>query len=184
MGRAALITTTLVLAVALSSCAAGIGPPVSIDGTEPGRLLWAVDGDTIRVRVRSGQVADVRLLAIDTPEKYATRYGSPNECGSLAASSFLQRHRGSQVSLVRDPGQDDRDIYDRLLRYVLIDGTDLGAAEVKRGLAVPYAYENPARRHGRYRALAASAARAGRGTWGRPCNGDFHSSVPGTQRGD
>lgn len=35
----------------------------------------------------------------------------------------------------------------------------------------------------RYRVLARQAADGQRGTWGSPCNGDFHSSLPGTQNG-
>ena len=121
---------------------------------------------------------------MDSPEKYATRYGSPDECGSHAASAFMERFDGRRVVLVSDPSQDAVDRYGRLLRYVqLTGGKDLGAAEVARGLAMPYVYDTPGRRYAHYRKLALAARAAGRGSWGPPCNGDFHSSVPGVQNG-
>jgi micrococcal nuclease len=121
---------------------------------------------------------------MDSPEKYATRTGSPNECGSLAASAFMDRFEGRRVVLISGPGQDEVDRYGRLLRYVQLPaGKDLGAAEVAAGLAMPYVFDTPARRYQRYRALAEVARRASRGSWGAPCAGDFHSSVPGIQNG-
>lgn len=153
-------------------------------GSTHGRIVSVADGDTVTVALDSGGVRSVRLLAIDSPEKYATRYGSPDECGSLAASAFMERFDGRRVVLVSDPGQDSVDEYGRLLRYLqLRGGTDLGGAEVARGLAMPYLFDTPARRYGHYRSLAEAARAAGRGTWGPPCDGDFHSSVPGVQDG-
>ena len=91
----------------------------------------------------------------------------------------MERFDGRRVVLVSDPSQDSVDTYGRLLRYVqLPGGKDLGGAEVARGLAMPYLFDTPARRYERYRSQAEAARAAGRGTWGPPCNGDFHSSVP------
>jgi micrococcal nuclease len=165
--------------MATAGCSASTPPPPA-----RGRIVSVADGDTVTVRLDSGPTTRVRLLAIDSPEKYATRYGSPDECGALAASTFMERFDGRAVVLVADPGQDDVDDYGRLLRYVdLADGTDLGAVEVARGLAMPYVFDTPARRNGRYRRLAEAARAAGRGTWGPPCDADFHSSLPGFQDG-
>jgi micrococcal nuclease len=156
----------------------------SVANSAHGRIISAADGDTVTVRLDSGPTRSVRLLAMDSPEKYATRYGSPDECGALAASAFMERFDGRRVVLVSDPSQDSVDTYGRLLRYVqLPGGKDLGGAEVARGLAMPYLFDTPARRYERYRSQAEAARTAGRGTWGPPCNGDFHSSVPGVQNG-
>jgi micrococcal nuclease len=153
-------------------------------GSTHGRIVSVADGDTVTVRLDPGPTRRVRFLSMDSPEKYATRYGSPDECGSLAASAFMDRFDGRRVVLVSDPGQDSVDTYGRLLRYVqLPGGEDLGGAEVARGLAMPYLFDTPARRYERYRSLAEAARTAGRGTWGPPCDGDFHSSVPGVQNG-
>lgn len=149
-----------------------------------GRIVSVADGDTVTVRLDSGASRSVRLLAMDSPEKYATRYGVSLECGSLAASAFVERFEGSHVVLVTDPSQDGVDRYGRLLRYLeLPGGADLGASEVARGLAMPYRYEHPARRYRHYRALGVRARRDRSGNWGSPCGGDFHSSLPGVQNG-
>lgn len=147
-----------------------------------GHIDRAVDGDTISVRLKSGTLVVVRQLAIDSPEKYGTRYGSPDECGSAAASRFMEAFEGSAVRLVSDSSQSDRDRFGRLLRYIdLASGTDLGAAEVRAGLAVPFAFDARPQRIARYERLAHRAAASARGTWGSPCDGDFHSSLAGVQ---
>lgn len=165
--------------------AVGCATPASAaPSRDHGRIVSVADGDTVTVRLDSAKTRRVRLLSIDSPEKYATRYGSAEECGSLAASAFMERFEARRVVLLADPTQDRVDSYGRLLRYVqLTGGKDLGAAEVSRGLAMPYLFRTPARRYGRYRALALKARRAGRGSWGPPCEGDFHSSLPGVQDG-
>jgi micrococcal nuclease len=159
---------------------AAAGAPRGVSG----RIVAVADGDTISVRIDSAVVRRVRLLSIDSPEKFDTRFGIPRECGSLAASAFMERFDGRRVTLIADPSQDSVDGYGRLLRYVqLPGGGDLGGAEVDRGLAMPYVFDAPAHRHRHYLVLAEAARRERRGTWGPPCGGDFHSSVPGIQNG-
>ncbi|WP_183094186.1 thermonuclease family protein [Nocardioides stalactiti] len=84
---------------------------------------YVVDGDTIRLR--SG--AYVRLIGIDTPEV--------GECGYQAAKRKLDQWVGGQARLVNPGGVDDRDGYDRLLRYVHDAGRDTGLALIRLGLA-------------------------------------------------
>jgi micrococcal nuclease len=164
-------------------CSALTEASVSASSTH-GRIVSVADGDTVDVALPSGATRSVRLLAMDSPEKYATRYGSPDECGALAASAFMEGFDGRGVVLISDPTQDSVDRYGRLLRYVqLPGGKDLGGAEVARGLAMPYHFDRPARRYPRYMRSAEAAREAGSSTWGPPCNGDFHSSVAGVQNG-
>jgi len=152
--------------------------------TSHGRIVSVADGDTVTVRLDSGKTKSVRLLAIDSPEKYAARYGTPAECGSLAASAFMERFEGRRVVLISDPTQDDVDRYGRLLRYAQLEsGEDLGARALARGMAIPYVYGAPARRAAHYHSLALAARAAGRGSWGPSCAGDFHTSLPGVQDG-
>lgn len=81
------------------------------------------DGDTITLV--DGQ--RVRLIGIDTPER--------GECGYREATAALEGFiAGRPVTLV--PGaRDDRDRYDRLLRYVEVGGVDLNLAMVSGGWA-------------------------------------------------
>ncbi len=148
-------------------------------GGRPGRRIKAridhvVDGDTVRVRARHARrrYYDVRLIGIDTPEKYGGR-----ECGSAGASRSMRMlaRVGLRVTLVTDPSQDSFDRYGRLLAYLVRrrDGRDLGRAQISRGWAKVYVFERPFRRVRGYRRAAHRAHRAGRGVWGR-CGGDFH----------
>jgi len=76
------------------------------------------DGDT--VDLASGDA--VRFLLVDTPEL------STDDCEAWPARDFTVAAiaaSGSRVCLVRDPTSTDRDLYDRLLRYVYV--RDAGA---------------------------------------------------------
>jgi micrococcal nuclease len=178
----AIAVALVVLAILFTTGCSALSPVAA--NSSDSRIVSVADGDTVTVRFDSGVEKSVRLLAIDSPEKYATRYGTPAECGSLAASAFMERFDERRVALISDPNQDGVDSYGRLLRYVQLEGgADLAAAALSRGLVMPYVYSAPAHRYARYRSLALAARTAGRGSWGRPCDGDFHSSLAGVQDG-
>ena len=83
-----------------------------------------VDGDT--VEIASG--AHVRIIGIDTPERGA--------CGYDEATEALRRMvEGREVELVDPASVQDRDAYDRLLRFVDVAGGDTGLAQVRAGWA-------------------------------------------------
>ena len=105
------------------------------------------DGDTIEVRQR-GRLRDVRLVGIDTPEVF---FGA--ECGGAEASNSIKRmlQVGDRVTLIRDPTQDNRDAFDRLLRYVERGDRDIGRRQVRQGWAKVFVFESPFRRVGKYR---------------------------------
>jgi micrococcal nuclease len=120
------------------------------------------DGDTI---VLAGHVT-VRLVQIDTPEVYFTPecYG---EQASAETKSLL--HRGSLVRLERDPATSSKDVYGRLLRYVITrDGVNVNLQLVADGSAAPYFFEGARGRYATFLMLEARKARAaGKGLWGR-----------------
>ena len=86
-------------------------------------VLRVVDGDTIVVRLESGQKEKVRYLGIDTPETAHPR--KPVEPGGPEASAANKALvDGKRVWLSRGPR--NRDKYRRLLRRVsLEDGRDV-----------------------------------------------------------
>ena len=129
------------------------------------------DGDTIKIR-RRNRKEDVRLIGIDTPEIYPGA-----ECGGAQASDSMKRMLsvGSRVRLIRDPSQDNRDAFDRLLRYVERRGRDVGRRQIRRGWA-KVAVEEPFTRVGEYGNVQARARAGDRGVWDR-CGGDFHLAL-------
>jgi endonuclease YncB( thermonuclease family) len=154
----------------------GGGNGVPQAGRLRARVIEAVDGDTLKVRLRRNhRIIDVRLIGIDTPE--TRRPGTPIECGGRQASRSMHRLADRRrVTLVSDPSQDRIDRYGRLLAYAIRPGgLDLGLTQLRRGWAEVYVYGgNPFRRVGAYRRGQLAARRSGRGVWGL-CGGDFHT---------
>lgn len=97
--------------------------PASPAGAVVVDVAYVVDGDTIRL----DSDAYVRSIGIDTPEV--------GECGYLKAKRQLDRWVGDKARLVNPPGVDNKDAYDRLLRYVHASGRDTGLALIRKGLA-------------------------------------------------
>lgn len=142
------------------------------------RILRVIDGDTLKVKLATGQAVTVRLIGIDTPE--TVKPGTAVECGGRSATARMKRlalrnGAGRSVTLTTDPTQDAVDRFGRVLAYVNGGGADFGRSMVSSGWAKTYVYEQDFARVGTYRRAQASAKRArpGRGVW-RTCGGNFH----------
>jgi micrococcal nuclease len=93
-------------------------------GSGSGPVTNVVDGDTIDVE----GMGRIRVVGIDTPERGACGY----ESATLAMATWVE---GREVVLV--PGAaDDADRYGRLLRYVEVDGVDVGLELIRDGWAI------------------------------------------------
>ncbi|CAN5585352.1 hypothetical protein BH10ACT11_BH10ACT11_19810 [soil metagenome] len=128
------------------------------------------DGDTINATVH-GKTEPIRFIGIDTPETYPVK-----ECGGGKASKAMARalHPGDRIKLISDPSQDNRDRYDRILRFVEKRGSDIGRRQIRSGWADVYVYNhNPFRRVKEYRAAKAQARHHHRGVFAN-CHGHFH----------
>ena len=101
-------------------CVVGAAAPA---GAVAADVDYVVDGDTIRLD--SGKY--VRFIGIDTPEV--------GECGYGKAKKQLDKWVGDQARLVNPADVDNKDAYDRLLRYVHASGRDTGLALIRKGLA-------------------------------------------------
>lgn len=102
----------------------------------PAQITRVIDGDTVEATV-GGQRERIRLIGIDTPER-----GRP--CFSAASTRLGQLIGDGAILLEADPTQDDRDRYNRLLRYLWrADGTLLNLVLVSEGLAAEYTYRVP-----------------------------------------
>jgi micrococcal nuclease len=145
----------LVLAAALGSLACA--PPESC-GPAIGNVARVIDGDT--VVLAGGE--HVRLLLVDTPE---ITWGH-DDCYGAEASDFLHALLlGRTASLTYD--KVCRDVYDRLLAYVTIDGRDVNAMLVQGGYAcVLHIPPNGDARAAEFEALRDGAKANRRGMWG------------------
>lgn len=103
---------------------AAAGQPVS---GSTWHVSGVVDGDTLDV-ARNGNYERVRVIGIDTPESGVCGY---SEAGNTLRAMVLDR------DVMLSPGAvDDRDKYGRILRYVDVDGADVGLALLEQGLAI------------------------------------------------
>jgi len=140
----------------------------SVDAEEPARgegarVVRVVDGDTIRVRLPSGE-EPVRYIGIDTPE--SVKPGSSVECFARKASAFNARLvEAERVRIVRDI--EERDRYGRLLAYVYRarDGLFVNTELVRRGYATVATFPPDVAHEREFRRLARRARLSGRGLW-------------------
>jgi micrococcal nuclease len=137
-------------------------------------VIRVVDGDTFELENKER----VRLLGIDTPEKYeskklekdATTSGmdkkTVKKLGQLASNYVKGFVEGKRVRLERDPTNEDKDRYGRLLRYVYLeDGTCVNAKIIQDGYA--QVYESfPITKMDEFRKLQREARENNRGLWG------------------
>ena len=94
---------------------------------EKANITRIIDGDTLDT-----DVGRVRMLGINTPEK--------NEQGFNEASNFLKKYWGKDVSLIST--NEDKDKYNRLLRYISYNNQLVNEQILALGLAHFYSYTN------------------------------------------
>lgn len=129
------IRSRLVLIILLISGCAQSGESESADFSRrlsPAENSWVVtkivDGDTIEVRNVAGWEDFVRLIGIDTPER--------GRCGFQESSQLLEDLiEGKSVELIVG-GTQNTDKYGRHLRYVEIEGVDVGRVLLDTGWAI------------------------------------------------
>lgn len=131
-------------------------PVLSEDHPESGTVSRFIDGDTVEVRFKQGDV-QVRLHAIDTPDMEQAFYAEAN--------AELRRLIGDQpVSLVTATA--DRG---RLGAVIFVDGEDVNAEMIRNGYAYAYRkYLGLVDADARYCDLEHEARVAGRGLWALP----------------
>jgi endonuclease YncB( thermonuclease family) len=99
---------------------------------ETATVLSVVDGDTIDVRMSNGQRETIRYLGVNTPERGETCYGEATQANRL----FVENQT---VTLVAD--RENRDRYDRLLRYVYVGNLFVNRALIEQGYGEVVLYE-------------------------------------------
>ncbi len=137
------------------------------------------DGDTIVVDM-NGTEETVRFIGVDTPETH--KPNAPVQCYGPAASAYTKQRVGSsKVRLVSDHLTTNRDRYNRLLRYVVLeDGTYLNKELVEKGYG--FAYDFPFARNQEFHDAMNTARSNHAGLWGScapyqdPATGQWHSN--------
>ncbi len=126
------------------------------------------DGDTIKLDDNS----IIRILGIDAPES--------NECyNKQSTDKAKELLMDRQVRLEADETQDNKDRYDRLLRYVYYADKDFGAEMVKSGMAEAYR-DYPVTKLDEYISLENLAKENKLGMWSVVCQPDTAEVTPVT----
>lgn len=134
-----------------------VGPSPSLT---PAVCTEVSDGDSIWVDLDGDGESDerVRYLLIDAPER--------GECYSdQARDRNIELVYGKKIGLEMDI--EDRDSYDRLLRYVWVDGQDVGGVLLREGYGrVEWIWHGNARHLPGYLDFQDQAIAEGIGMWG------------------
>lgn len=140
---------------------AGAPPPDT--GPEANlKVVRVVDGDTIRVRIGDRDYP-VRYIGIDTPETVDPRR-PVQRFGKEASDRNKQLVEGKTVRLEKDVSNTDK--YNRLLRYVWVDGKMINAVLVEEGFARAASYPPDVKHQDLFQRLERQAREAKRGLWG------------------
>lgn len=137
------------------------------------------DGDTVTVDM-GGTEETIRFIGVDTPETH--KPNAPVQCYGPQAAQYTKARIGkSRIRLVADRLTTNRDRYNRLLRYVVLeDGTYLNQELVAKGYG--FAYSFPFAQLDAYAETMEQAQKVKRGLW-RTCTpsqnpetGQWHSN--------
>lgn len=107
----------------------------------PYKITAVTDGDTFKVSI-DWKVNTIRILWMDTPEKFTTRTWY-KECYGEEASNYAKKLLvWKNVYLEKDISQDDKDKYSRLLRHVFFeDGSSFQVKMINDWYAFYYFYK-------------------------------------------
>lgn len=156
---------------------AAAGTPARPDDLQQAVVAKVVDGDTVDVSI-DGKIERVRLIGINTPETVDPR--KPVECfGKEASAKAHELLDGQTIYVEADSSQQERDKYDRLLRYVwLADGQLFNVEMVAQGYAHEYTYSTPYKYQEQFKAAQSDADANDRGLWApTTCNGQTDAAA-------
>ncbi len=169
--------TLLTLAALSISFATGGALAQDADPTEtpiPGereeaRLVHVTDGDTIVVELDDGLEYRVRFIGIDTPETHHPDVGA--DYWGYEATEFVRQFLKEGDTVILEKDITDRDIYNRLLRYIFVEDEDgnevfINAELVREGFAHVRTYEPDVKYTQYFYALEREAQNARRRIWG------------------
>ena len=151
MKRVSLLATLLIL----TACTANTDKLQTSSAEEEALITRVVDGDTVTI-FSEGNMEYVRIIGIDAPEK--------GECFCTEATEKMRSLVEGKRTLLTSKTDEDRDQYDRLLRYLTIDDIDVGAQMLFEGYARNYPWF-PHSRSETYKELERQARASQIGLW-------------------
>jgi endonuclease YncB( thermonuclease family) len=169
-----LATSALVLAAEATAQTAS----TPLVGLIAATVVRVIDGDTVDVAV-GGETVRLRLIGIKTPETKDPR--KPVECfGREATHRAEELLDGQTVRLEADPSQDDRDKYNRLLRYIWLPNDILFNREmIAQGYAFEYTFKVPYKYQAEFQQAQREAREQQRNLWSpSSCNGQHIPAEP------
>jgi micrococcal nuclease len=102
-------------------------------------VVKVVDGDTIKVNINN-KVESVRLIGIDAPEITE----KTKEKGIESKKYLEELLKNKKIRLEVDETQDDRDVYNRLLRYIFLEnGIFVNEKMIEAKMAEEYTFKVP-----------------------------------------
>jgi len=125
------VLAVIVVVIAASAAGRWLGESRR-DANPQARVVEVLDGDTVVVELADGATDTVRLLGIDTPETHHPT--KPVGCFGPEAAAFTAAQLTGRVVQLEDDVE-RRDVYDRRLAYVVVDGRRFNDVLLRRGYA-------------------------------------------------
>ncbi len=142
------------------------------------QVVSVVDGDTIKISM-GGKTETLRLIGMDTPETVDPR--KEVQCFGIEASNKAKELlSGKKVQIETDPSQGGRDIYNRMLAYIVReDGLFFNKYMIEQGYAHEYTYNTPYKYQEEFKNAQKQAQANKSGLWSPDtCNGN--TTTPAT----
>lgn len=161
--------STVVFVVLVAACG---GPPVSedrpvVEKPREVRVTSVTDGDTVKISPDIDGIEDVRLIGVDTPEKFGPDGPQPFSEEATAFTEDTLRASAWRTELRFDVETTDQ--YGRLLAYVYgTDGEMLNEALLKSGYAQVATFPPNVRHLREFEVAQREARRSEQGIWSLP----------------
>ena len=129
-----------------------------------------IDWDTIRVTL-NGQSQKIRLIWVDAPESYDTRYGY-TECFWTESSKYLKKLLSNKtIWLEYDSTQWRYDKYDRVLAYVFLNWENINEKIIADWYGWEYTYNLPYKYQKEFKEAQSNASKSNKWLWNEnTCN--------------
>ncbi len=128
------------------------------------KVVKVIDGDTIKVKINN-KIETIRILGLNTPETVDPR--KPVQCFGIEASNKAKELlTNKEIQLIKDPTQNNRGKYNRLIRYVILkDGTNYSKLMIENGYGHEYTYNTPYKLQQEFKQAEKKARTEKKGLW-------------------